>query len=85
MINSHFAGGILEQGDMQKRQFPKDGIRMFYIWLYNNLVSFIFKQSCKFEKMCLRVFVLRLTINYCLVSCVLGIKGSKCIYDRQQG
>ena len=26
-IRSHFAGGISEQGDMQKRQFPKDDVR----------------------------------------------------------
>ena len=27
IIRSYFAGGVSEQGDIQKRQFPKDGIR----------------------------------------------------------
>ena len=27
MIRSHFARGVSEQGDMHKRQFPKDGVR----------------------------------------------------------
>ena len=26
-IRSHFAGGVSEQGDMQKMQFPKNGVR----------------------------------------------------------
>ena len=25
--NPHFAGGVLEQGDLRKRQFPKNGLR----------------------------------------------------------
>ena len=27
MIRSHFAGDASEQGDILKRQFPKDGVR----------------------------------------------------------
>ena len=27
MIRSYFARGVSEQGDMKKRQFPKDGVR----------------------------------------------------------
>ena len=27
MTRSYFAEGVLEQDDMQKKQFPKDGVR----------------------------------------------------------
>ena len=27
MLHSHFAGDVSVQGNMQKRQFPKDGVR----------------------------------------------------------
>ena len=27
MIRSHFAGGVSEESDNAKRQFPKDGVR----------------------------------------------------------
>ena len=39
MISSHFAGSVSEHGDMQKRKFPKEGVRRVPVHVSNNSIN----------------------------------------------